>query len=77
MACMQKRMNLIHFFGGFKFTTRYNSHSGLPIYNSVNRISKFKAYNMELHQYGVKAYNLTLAQRSLLKRNRQLGHMNF
>ena len=34
------------FFGGFKFTTEYNFHSGIPIYNSVNGISKFKAYNM-------------------------------
>ena len=57
-------------FGGFKFTTKYDSHSGLPIYNSVNGISKFKAYNMELHQDGGKTDNLTLAQQYLLKWHR-------
>ena len=41
-------------FGGLKFTTKYNAHSGLPINNSVNGISKFRAYNMELHQNGGK-----------------------
>ena len=63
--------------GGFKFTTKYNSHSGLPIYNSVNSISKFKAYNIELHQDDGKTDNLTLAQRSILKWHKRLGHMNF
>ena len=33
-------------FGRFKFTTKYNTNSGLPIYKYVNAISKFKAYNM-------------------------------
>ena len=37
-------------YGGFKFTTKYNAHGGLPVYNSVNRISKFESYNMELYQ---------------------------
>ena len=41
-------------FGGLKFTTKYNAHSGLPMNNSVNGISKFRAYNMELHQNGGK-----------------------
>ena len=31
-------------FGGFKFTTKYNANIGLPIYKSVNGISKFKVY---------------------------------
>ena len=48
-----------------------------PIYNFVNGISKFKAYNKELHQDGGKIDNLTLAQRSLIKWYRQLGHINF
>ena len=64
-------------FVGFKFTTKYNANSGLPIYSSVNGVSKFKAYNMDLHQYGKKTNNLTLAQRYLLKWYRRLGHMNF
>ena len=63
-------------FVGFKFTTKYNSHGGLPIYNYVNGISKFKAYNMELHQDGGYKYNLTLLQRSILKWHRRLDHMN-
>ena len=63
--------------GGFKFSTKYNSHSGLPIYNSVNGISKFEAYNMELHQDDRKIDNLTLAQKSLLKWHRRLVHMHF
>ena len=46
---------------------KYNSNSGLPIYTSVNGISKFKAYNMELHQDGLKTDNFTLAQQSLIK----------
>ena len=54
-------------FGGFKFTTKYDSHSGLPIYNSVNGIFTFKAYNMKFHQDFGKTDNLTLAQRSLLE----------
>ena len=49
-------------FGGFKFTTKYNTNSGLIIYNYFNGISKFKAYNMKLHQDGRKTDNLTLAQ---------------
>ena len=64
-------------FGGFKFTTQYNKSSGLPIYTSASGISKLNAYNMELHQDGGKTDNLTLAQRSLLKWHRRLGHMNF
>ena len=59
-------------FGGYKFATKYNAHGGLPIYNSVNGISKFKAYNMELHQNGRKTDNLTLAQQSLIKLHIQL-----
>ena len=47
-------------FGGLEFTTKYNANSGLPIYNSVNGISKFKSYNMKLHQDGGKTNNLTL-----------------
>ena len=42
------------FFGGFKLTAKYNANGGLTIYNSVKGISKFKAYNMELHQDGEK-----------------------
>ena len=64
-------------FGGFKFTTNYHSSSGLPIYNYVNGISKFKAYNMELHQDGVITDIFTPSQRSLLKWHRQIGHTNF
>ena len=64
-------------FGGFKFTTKYISYSGLPIYNSANGISKFKLYNVELHKDGGKTDNLTLAQQSLLKWHRRLGNMNF
>ena len=55
------------FFGVFKFTTKYNANSGLPIYNYVNGIYKFKAYNTDIDQDVRKADNLTLAQRSLLK----------
>ena len=54
-------------FGGFKLTTKYNAHSGLLIFNSVNGASKSKAYNMELNQDGRKPDNLTLSQRFLLK----------
>ena len=64
-------------FGGFKFNTKYNANSGVPIYNSVNCKYKFKAYNMELHQYGAKTDNLTLSPLSLLKWNQPLGHINF
>ena len=63
--------------GGFKFTTKYNPNSGLPIYTSVNGVSKLRAYNMELHQDGVKTDNFTLEQQYLLKRHQQLGHINF
>ena len=64
-------------FGGFKFTKKYNAYSSLPICNSINGISKFKAYNMEFHQDGRKTDNLTLSQWSLLKQHRWLGDMNF
>ena len=47
------------------------------MYSSVSGIYKFKAYNMEIHQDGGKTDNLTLAQQSLIKWNRRLGHMNF
>ena len=64
-------------FEGFKFITKYNSHSGLPVCNYVNGISTFKAYNIDIYQDGGKTDNFTLAQRSLLKCHRKLGHMNF
>ena len=64
-------------FGRLKFTTKYNANSGIPIYNYVNCISKFKAYNTELHQDVGKTDSLTLAQRSLLKWHRRLGQINF
>ena len=67
MDCVQKKDEVHLVFGGFKFTTKYNAHSDLPIYNSVNSISKFKVYNMELHQDAEKKNNLKLAQQSLLK----------
>ena len=35
-------------FEGFKFITKYNSHSGLPVCNYVNGISTFKAYNIDI-----------------------------
>ena len=54
-------------YGGFKITTKYNAHSGLPIYNSFNGIYKFKAYNMDLHQDVRKTDNSTLAQQSIIK----------
>ena len=55
------------FFGVFKFTTKYNANIGLSIYNYVNSIYKFNAYNMELHQDVRKKDNFTLAQQYLLK----------
>ena len=45
-------------FGGFKFTTKYNANSGISIYNHFKGISKFKAYNMELHRDGGNTDNL-------------------
>ena len=57
-------------FGGLKFTKIYNTNSGLPTYNSVNGIYKFKAYNMELHVDGRKTDNLTLTQQYCLERHR-------
>ena len=41
-------------FGGFRFTKKNDANSGLPIYNYINRISKFRAYNIELHRDGGK-----------------------
>ena len=64
-------------FEGFKFTTKYDARSCLPIYNSFNGISKLKAYNLEFYQDSGKTDNLTLAQQYLLKYHRGIGHMNF
>ena len=63
--------------GGLDFTTKCYANNGLPIYNYVNGIYKFNAYNMEIHQDGGEIYNLTLALLFLPKWHRQPGHMNF